>query len=101
MSETVLLASGPLRVHAATECQGRHCVIHNPSAHPMRDWPLVWRSDRQLMERICPHGVGHPDPDHVAFLAQFVSAEAAALHQQHGCDGCCDEPPGQSDYQAA
>jgi hypothetical protein len=33
------------------------------------------------MERICPHGVGHPDPDDV-FATDTV----------HGCDGCCTPP---------
>jgi hypothetical protein len=30
------------------------------------------------MERICDHGVGHPDPDE--FMADVWV---------HGCDGCC------------
>lgn len=50
-------------VHPVGACVGDHCPIHRPSAHHMRDWPQNWRPDRRLMERICPHGVGHPDPD--------------------------------------
>ena len=48
--------------------------------HSMRGFPQLWREDRRIMERICPHGVGHPDPDDV-------------LNQDrvHGCDGCCRE----------
>jgi hypothetical protein len=34
------------------------------------------------MERICPHGVGHPDPDEYA----IASGGDAGVH---GCDGCC------------
>lgn len=40
-------------------------------------WPQHWRGDRHLMERICPHGVGHPDPDD-------INPDGV-----HGCDGCC------------
>lgn len=76
----VLLPSGVVlgQVHAATECEWRGCCIHHPSDHHMKDWPLNWRDDRRMMERICPHGVGHPDPD-------GISASGSV----HGCDGCC------------
>lgn len=63
-------------VHAETVCAGSYCLVHNPSDHHMRDWPMNWREDRGLMERICPHGVGHPDPDDIG-------------EGTHGCDGCC------------
>jgi hypothetical protein len=33
------------------------------------------------MERICPHGIGHPDPDDPAFKNPIEGV--------HGCDGCC------------
>jgi hypothetical protein len=51
----------------------------------MRDWNLHWRGDRGLFERICRHGVGHPDPDqyeywHLTFQ-EYMSV--------HGCCGCC------------
>lgn len=64
-------------VHAPDLCAGEHCTIHNRSDHHMRGWPQNWRSDRGLMERICPHGVGHPDPDEIS------------TDTTHGCDGCC------------
>lgn len=73
-------------VHSAFQCEGRACVIHNPSDHVMRDWPHYWREDRALMERICEHGVGHPDPDDVAFK---VSLGYGSEYATHGCDGCC------------
>jgi len=47
---------------------------------------LNWRSDRRLMERVCPHGIGHPDPDDVAYR---VSRGEPATVAVHGCDGCC------------
>lgn len=74
-----------LVTHAPDKCVGESCVIHNPSDHHMRDWPLMWRSDRQLMERTCEHGVGHPDPDDIAYQVR-----QGRTHQGiHGCDGCC------------
>lgn len=64
-------------VHSQSKCAGRPCTIHNPSEHHMADWPQNWRSDRKLMERICEHGVGHPDPDD------------PSTDTVHGCDFCC------------
>jgi len=65
------------RVHDQSQCAGDFCTIHFNSRHHMEDWPQHWRSDRRLMERICPHGVGHPDPDD------------PNPDKSHGCDGCC------------
>lgn len=72
-------------VHNDHDCRGTYCVIHKPSPHHMRDWPTHWRDDRKLMERICPHGVGHPDPDHLA----FTPAGRRETESVHGCCGCC------------
>lgn len=52
----------------------------------MRAFPTHWRADRGLMERICPHGVGHPDPDDLAWQEEHRPQAAAGVH---GCDGCC------------
>lgn len=51
----------------------------------MRTWPLNWRADKGVMERICPHGVGHPDPDDAAHNIR-IGREYLTIH---GCDGCC------------
>lgn len=66
-------------MHAATDCAGEYCTIHNRSNHSMRGLPQRWRGDRGIMERVCPHGIGHPDPDE-------ISSDTT-----HGCDGCCRE----------
>lgn len=66
-----------LKVHDADVCAGDPCIIHNPSDHHMRTWPTHWRPDRGIMERRCPHGIGHPDPDD------------DGRDHVHGCDGCC------------
>jgi hypothetical protein len=72
-------------VHPSPACRGEFCVIHNPSEHHMRLWPLVWRDDMGVMERTCPHGVGHPDPDDAALLERTGRREFTV----HGCDMCC------------
>lgn len=80
VGETILV-----NVHPAEKCEGRHCVLHNPSDHHMRGWPTLFRSDIGIMERTCPHGVGHPDPDDLAFHMTLGHDWLGT----HGCDGCC------------
>jgi hypothetical protein len=67
-----------IRCHTPEQCAGETCCIHNPSDHHMKNWPQHWRADRGIMERICPHGVGHPDPDDLT------------EDTVHGCDSCCN-----------
>lgn len=74
-----------ISVHDEGTCRGEHCCIHNPSQHHMVAWPTLWRPDRSLMERVCTHGIGHPDPDHIAFLPK----DKRRWESVHGCDGCC------------
>lgn len=79
-----------MRTHSPRVCVGRRCVIHNPSDNVAnrQGWPYNWRGDRGLMERICTHGVGHPDVDDVAWQNSVYPERAAAIH---GCcqEGCC------------
>lgn len=79
-------------VHAKEKCAGEYCCVHNPSDHHMKDWPTHWRGDRYLMERICPHGIGHPDPDDIAFKERILGKKRADVEAIHGCDGCCIPP---------
>lgn len=74
-----------LRVHPKAVCAGDWCTIHNPSPHHMREFRQLWRADRRIMERICPHGIGHPDPDDMAI-------RTGKDRGVHGCDGCCRDP---------
>jgi hypothetical protein len=69
-------------VHDRDKCAGEFCCIHNPSDHHMRGWPQLWRDDRKMMERTCPHGRGHPDPDD------------RSVERRHGCcvPSCCLPP---------
>jgi hypothetical protein len=52
-----------VNVHDPALCKGQRCTIHNRSDHSMRSFPQHWRDDRGIMERTCPCGIGHPDPD--------------------------------------
>lgn len=74
------------------DCHERGCVLHNPSKHHLRHMKTSWRGDRYLMERICEHGVGHPDPDDQAYKKLNWEPSRAAADAVHGCDGCCAKP---------
>ncbi len=75
-----------LKTHGESQCSGHHCCIHNPSNHHMRTWPFNWRDDTKVVERICPHGIRHPDPDDAAHNIR-IGQESKTVH---GCDGCCN-----------
>lgn len=68
-------------MHPLSKCEGTPCTIHNRTDHNMRSFPQYWRGDRGFVERTCPHGIGHPDPD-----------ELPSVDRTHGCDGCCYDP---------
>lgn len=76
-----------LKVHNRRNCAGEHCSIHNPSDHPLKDAPLNWRADKGIMERFCKHGVGHTDPDDIAYRRNRDGKNY--VPDAHGCDGCC------------
>jgi hypothetical protein len=85
--EQVLEGGERIIAHKASACRqdktkkvSRPCPIHGRTDHAMRAFPQHWRDDRGIMERICPHGIGHPDPDD--------SGDDGV----HGCDGCCRPP---------
>jgi hypothetical protein len=86
--------------HAAHVCSGRPCPIHNPSDHHMRDWPLEHIGKRLgqqgsrtllLSERLCGHGVGHPDPDSLTYVISH-STTPPSWWRDHVCCPyrCCD-----------
>lgn len=91
----------PDKFHPKQWCELTRCCLHNPSDHPLKTAPLWWRADRGIMERICAHGVGHPDPDGMAYARGKGSDDFGT----HGCDGCCskktEEVAAWSTYQAA
>jgi len=73
-----------LMAHSEDKCEGETCCIHNRTDHCMRSFQQHWRSDRGIMERICEHGVGHPDPD------DWMNTDTV-----HGCcvPSCCSPTP--------
>ena len=77
-------------VHQMNETCRKACTVHNPSHHHMRYWPLNWRADRHIFERMCDHGIGHPDPDQFPYW----DATDQGFEKVHGCDGCCKQPRG-------
>lgn len=93
MSEIVVLTGGQkIRCHDKSQCEGQpSCCIHKPSDHHMKSWDMNWRDDTKVMERICEHGVGHPDPDHLEHKRQFLRLDEREWDSIHGCDGCCKE----------
>lgn len=113
----VLLKNGQIwNCHPKSVCAANTtpCVFHSPTDHVTSMMPLQTRHDRSfrfnvtrnrpiesgvfskpddhivvllLLERRCEHGVGHPDPDCVAWLNSVYSNAWGV----HGCDGCCRE----------
>lgn len=77
-----------LHHHGPDECWGDWCCLHKPSKHNLSEAPLRWNDNQRLMERLCPHGLGHPDPDGLAAERRIGRDPVAA----HDCDGCCDRP---------
>lgn len=82
----VVLEGGQVlyNVHDSSLCTGRPCPIHNMTDHHMRSWPQNFRQDNGLMERICEHGVGHPDFDSLPYFEE-LGIECMDVH------GCCWE----------
>lgn len=78
-----MYTGNPLVVHDPKLCEGEFCSIHNPSDHPLNSAPLHWRG--HVMERICKHGIGHPDPDDSAWRRRT----GRQVFGVHGCDLCC------------
>lgn len=85
-----------LSTHGPLSCKwDEHCCIHKPSDHPLKDAPLNWRESGPFdwkpshMERMCPHGIGHPDPDSLRFIESKMGTDVAETVSTHGCDGCC------------
>jgi hypothetical protein len=83
MKNATLEGGEKIYAHDPGACANEVCCVHNPSDHHMREFPQHWRGDANKMERLCSHGIGHPDPDDLSD------------NTVHGCDGCCrpPEPP--------
>lgn len=76
-----------VNVHSFEKCTPEICIFHNPTNHPMRNWEPYIR-ETGLIERLCEHGVGHPDPDSSAWFDRAMN-HPSGTWDIHGCDGCC------------
>ena len=76
-------------IHAKAVCTPP-CPFHAPSRHHMVTWPKVIR-ESGLVERTCPHGIGHPDPDSLRYMVARTGDDGWGVH---GCDGDCTDPRG-------
>lgn len=85
-----------LATHPADRCEGGYCVIHNPSDHPLKDAPIHWDEERRRTDRVCRHDQHHPDPDHLAYVADTQGMLEYLKHKRHDCDGCCRRKEGTS-----
>lgn len=85
-------------VHTYLNC-ATPCAIHDPSDHHMRNLPVFYRSDRNIVERCCSDGVWHPDPDQVTRWQETLSHAEAVAQSTHGCckNRCCEAPPTEGD----
>lgn len=77
-----------LRTHTPDQCEGRLCDVHNRRGEgEQATWPLNWRSDRGIMEVVCPCGVGHPSPAQVEYWAVDHTPRGLVGMAMHGCCG--------------
>ena len=83
----VVLEGGQVitNVHSEVLCEGRSCPVHSRTNHSMRVFPQNFREDTGVMERLCTHGIGHPDPDGFPYM-EMTNNNWMKIH---GCDGCC------------
>lgn len=90
MRNTLIADTGEVlaQVHDPGRCEGTPCVVHGPSDHHMRQWPLEWINEPGKFVRICACGCAHPDPDQFATWRE-QHREYLAWHAC--CDlRCCD-----------
>lgn len=92
---TTTLTAAPDRAtwaaHTADMCSGLPCPVHAPSHHRMSSWPLVSPAGpTPVFERLCRHGVAHPDPDSIE-QATTIDPTREGEHGLHTCCGCCTE----------
>lgn len=85
-----------IRHHRHDQCDGLPCPFHGPSLHPMIEEPMQLR-ETGLIERVCRHGVGHPDPDSAAWMDRRYGHKPGTW-STHGCDGCCRLPKADEEF---
>lgn len=88
--EVTCLESGQiLKHHTKYMCTGE-CCLHGTSPYDFCKKPRLWRSDRGIIEHLCPHGIGHPCAAGLAHAnAMAALGRGYGGDDVHGCDGCC------------
>lgn len=70
------------------DCITHTCIFHNPSDHHMLKWPTRIQMTAGLIDRICEHRIGHPDPDSMGY---FLRRDGIDLGMHPCCpEQCCD-----------
>lgn len=88
MEEFQLNTGQRVVVHAKRFCVPlMNCPVHYRMDGSYLNLPMIWRDDVRLFERLCAHGVGHPDPNQFAFWHSINQD----FKKSHGCDGCCSD----------
>lgn len=76
-----------LRTHPRKDdCYLNGCDVHNRLFNV--DMPLLWRTDRGIMEFVCEHGTGHPTKHQIDYWERTCPEDVVWL-TVHGCCGCC------------
>lgn len=91
-SELIAVANGLLTgAHPPSTCAGQAwgCWVHSPKPHSLAHAPIRWREDKGSAERICDHGIGHPDPHDAAYWWTVHHRDVT----RHSCDDCCAPRP--------
>lgn len=79
-----------ISIHNPTQCAGRPCVFHNPSDHALSKAKVSYNESLHRVERVCSHGIHHPDVDEVVKVYDgFGETEALKFAKHNDCDGCC------------
>ncbi|KQR17261.1 hypothetical protein [Cellulomonas sp. Leaf334] len=86
----VRVQDGVLGTHDPAKCADDDAsLIHRPSRHPLQSAPMAWHAELGLLERICGHGIHHPDLDALAYARRTRGTSVGDEFAQHDCDGCC------------
>lgn len=89
---------GPAKCGNVPGGRKEQCMLHNPSLHHMRDWPMGLDPTKYFFGyRVCPHDYDHPDPDSFSYFVRTAGDKYGDMLVreilEHECDGCCT-PPG-------
>ena len=79
-----------VNVHPTFLCEGQPCTVHNRTQHHMRGWKQNFRQDNGGMERICPWGVGHLDPDSPGYQKRSLAVHGCIMNPHNPSVAICE-----------